>query len=447
MVRHDMFEVAVCSGNEEPLPEYIDPQEQIAVQQLQAKKKINSPVVIRYVEAVSGTNFGVKISVDPGFKFDNFDALGARLHIDGKRMMNMILLEGKFANGGCSVQISATRFKDQNQESQIQRFRFGSLNVLEDAAEYQEKELKRFARVGEIQLAIWRLCVKGRWNQESRPKELLGNNIPEAAIKGRAADLQTHLDPPQPLVTPNEVFTAELVDRQPLLTFMFKYQSRESLYREGILELPSDKDELVDTLRSNISGITSQLDPLVEGSVPHSVKEEPVDNSRASRKRSVSEVTRTPKRQCGSTDGYLQGLFHRVHHEVESIVTEEPVTAKGAAKKKAALLSKVELIQDEVQGDASGGDGSLAVFFTETFKKIRHDIEELTSSSTTAPKDSVKRKAALLRKLDALKIEVFEDDVVSDSEKTYSGGAKQVVQAPPESLDRGREVFEISDED
>jgi hypothetical protein len=171
-------------------------------------------VATRYIEAVPGANFTIKLDVMPGYCFGNADHLGADFKLDGQLQDRPVIAKSHYSK---SEGYSYTHFGVYSRtgtESTIRKYHFGNIttrkrfspqNYLQLTLVFLKtgepspsdaiEDLKsKYGQLGSIKVEFWRKALVsevsyGDVNYGLRATEA----VPEKALKGRALTLETRL--------------------------------------------------------------------------------------------------------------------------------------------------------------------------------------------------------------------------------------------------------------
>jgi len=205
--------------------------------------------ISRYIEAVSGATFEVKVLFEPSYQFTKEDALTANVHIDGEYAAGRVLerstfptrcalgvkpylrLDGRDSKDGASVTLYKFQFSDLETRD---------LEKTDDTSKFRDK----YGDLGTIRAQVWRVSTYGDIEMQARPTKEM-SAIPEKALKGRPLDVATRYLA-TPSSTPFLTIGTRYLDKDPLATFYFKYRTRRALQSLMILERSSTPVPLED---------------------------------------------------------------------------------------------------------------------------------------------------------------------------------------------------------
>lgn len=184
MPRVGHFKVTV-EVNGEPATEFEDDDDEPAE---------SNAVVTKYIEAVSGANFGIKCQVLAGYEFDT-DCLSFAIFLDGTRAGGFEADKSEYdiERGTYSVRRHVSVGEGKSRERLT--YRFADLNTREAFPGERVEDMKaKYKALGTISVQVWRKKIIGY-------KEIHGHDatfnygstdiVPEKALKGRALSLTT----------------------------------------------------------------------------------------------------------------------------------------------------------------------------------------------------------------------------------------------------------------
>ncbi|KAF9693595.1 hypothetical protein EKO04_008533 [Ascochyta lentis] len=229
----------VCNGA--PLHEYDDDED----------APIDT-VVTKYVEAVSGAEFGVRWTItQPWPKF----SLLFYAYVDRKLVNDAFATQEHFKEPSCSTTIKGADSMVNGQRF-LHKFCFAALTVDDNRASHAIGNLVQDIKgMGEITVKAYLVKdIRSVPTVDYSPTNInkIGK-IPEKALKGRTLSHQTSLQAPEPQA-PRTICEFDYVDRKrrPLATYTFKYRSRDAL--KSLLLIPRSpspvplEDRDIDTL-------------------------------------------------------------------------------------------------------------------------------------------------------------------------------------------------------
>ncbi|KAI9688424.1 MAG: hypothetical protein M1822_001373 [Bathelium mastoideum] len=201
-------------------------------------KNSSPPYVSKFIEAISGACFAVKLHLTSDFPYQSND-LKFGIYIDGEHLMQLTRNEKQDQGLVQYSKICIVEGQYQNQpEGRVFRhFVFSKLIVDEDAADTYQQPCD-VAGLGEIVVKIWRVNVTESIMQhrsEQKPCKKASGPISEKALKGRALSHTTSLGDPVSIVKQAHQTTRTYrwvhIDdvETPLATFTFKYRSLDAL--------------------------------------------------------------------------------------------------------------------------------------------------------------------------------------------------------------------------
>ena len=230
MPRYETFFVSV-TNSDGPLIEYVDPD------QLGS----DSACIVRYVEAVANTVFGVQYSLEPAFNFQDADYVGVDVYLDGYQAARMVISRQHYHDNNDDYTLTVrTMANGVGEDAWLeQQFMFGDLRLSDRAlqkAEMKGAKLKH-KDLGTIQVEYWRCRGRPTEQNIAEAKYQVRNDsetVPEQVLKGKAMELAVRVDEGTKTER-GEVWTTEYLDDRPLASFVFKYRSKRALMALGVL--------------------------------------------------------------------------------------------------------------------------------------------------------------------------------------------------------------------
>ncbi|KAI4629253.1 uncharacterized protein J4E87_003515 [Alternaria ethzedia] len=201
--------------NDAPLPEYNDDSDTPA-----------SPTTItRYVEATSGANFAIKVSVTKGYPFPKGD-MEAKISLDGRAVVGKLICEAWFFEErlfeGLNSQIG--------EHSKIQKFCFAELEIVEGSA-----SLPDLTSLGTITVGLTYIKNLGQVSPTHIVESISASKqVSEKALKGRTFTHGAGMS--EPVAHARSTFWHwDYVTKSPFATFKFKYRSLNALRILGLI--------------------------------------------------------------------------------------------------------------------------------------------------------------------------------------------------------------------
>jgi hypothetical protein len=147
--------------------------------------------VTKYIEAASGSNFSLKLTVQAGWKMEA-DFIAWYIDLDGKRSGGGVV-ESKIYDGSRSC--TSVRYgiaSGAGGDWTERKFRFADISIGEMSDDLNPEELKQqYEGLGNISVEIWRMrLLEIRDHLEATRHDSLGI-VPEKALKGQALSLST----------------------------------------------------------------------------------------------------------------------------------------------------------------------------------------------------------------------------------------------------------------
>lgn len=184
MPRIDYFKVAIEVGGE-PASEFEDDEEEAAD---------SDTVVTKYIEAVSGANFGIVCQVLPGYDFEA-DYLSFAIFLDGNRTSSVNAIKSKYDSERGMLAVRRHVSVGQGESGERFAFRFANLESRETLPDECVEDMRtKFKALGMISVQVWRKKIVGYQDSHSHDATLnngITDSVPEKALKGRALSLAT----------------------------------------------------------------------------------------------------------------------------------------------------------------------------------------------------------------------------------------------------------------
>ncbi|KFY72116.1 hypothetical protein V499_07733 [Pseudogymnoascus sp. VKM F-103] len=218
-------EVSVCV-NSHPVKEYEDTDEII-------DGPLASTTVVKYIEAISDTQFTINITVHPAFDEhrQTRDDLLVNAKVDGK------WVDGRFRD--CTKHEKFTPWtmpvvgmvNNEPGRETISAFMFTTVEIVEVADKAKiDEDVKAAAKLGEITVEVFRVEILEYIDPHKNVVDKIASEISEKAIKGRALSHGTTFGVAK-TASPYRIRRNTFLDGKdkPLARFVFRYRSREAL--------------------------------------------------------------------------------------------------------------------------------------------------------------------------------------------------------------------------
>ncbi|KFY21343.1 hypothetical protein V493_07498 [Pseudogymnoascus sp. VKM F-4281 (FW-2241)] len=202
--------------------------------------------VLRYIEAISGTNYSILIEVSPGYKLKS--SLKFVVQIDGWTLPTSPLFLRTGQNSPWNRRIDGNEHVDKNGRKWNKPFKFSALNIVDV---HDKDRIKRDAsaskHIGEIRVTVTRRQAKAEVQYRSWGMDRNANlEIAEKAVKGQTLSHGTELGEAVRSREQTRFFnsTAQRGSHDPPAVFIFRYRSREALEAEHIIARAPSPDIL-----------------------------------------------------------------------------------------------------------------------------------------------------------------------------------------------------------
>ncbi|KAH8800992.1 hypothetical protein F5882DRAFT_457358 [Hyaloscypha sp. PMI_1271] len=241
------IEVSICVDGQ-ALHEYNDDDIEAQAEAVGAHQA--SKTVSKYIEAATGKEFAIKLTVKSPYKMD-CPTLSFSCRVDGMKVEKRILRETNYksASGFESV-VNGLRhvLGGVSERSSIKHFQFAEIKTTENNSKLStvKDDAIRINGVGEISVWVFRKSKgfrTGMINNLSFESNLEGE-IHEKALKGQSKSHRTSLGTAQP-AQPLKTWITEFLDGEdyPVGIFRFKYRSREALKSLLIIERSPEPEQ------------------------------------------------------------------------------------------------------------------------------------------------------------------------------------------------------------
>ena len=151
--------------------------------------------VTKYIEAVSGACFEIKILIDPSYHYTEEEAITARVFIDGEYGTGRVKQRADFFvdtihRRSAELKLDGEHSLDARGANTFYKFQFAELETREmgetdDTSKFKEK----YGELGTIRITVQREGLDGEMRHTARTKEMAP--VPEKALKGRPLDVAT----------------------------------------------------------------------------------------------------------------------------------------------------------------------------------------------------------------------------------------------------------------
>ncbi|ELR02078.1 hypothetical protein VC83_08547 [Pseudogymnoascus destructans] len=220
-----------------------------------ASEEVDGPLasktVVKYIEAISDTEFGVKVSVLPTFEEhrQTEDDLVVLAKVDGKWSAGRFMAFGRSDTRPWNALLGGISGVDETGKGTLRPFRFAVVNIVEASDIGQtEIDMKTAANLGEVIVNVFRVKIGEDVPSRYTTPEDVATSISEKVIKGRALSHGTAFGPAK-AAPPRRTSAFEYVDAadKPLARFIFRYRSKDALCKLLIIER-SPSIDLFDSL-------------------------------------------------------------------------------------------------------------------------------------------------------------------------------------------------------
>ncbi|KFZ08013.1 hypothetical protein V502_09600 [Pseudogymnoascus sp. VKM F-4520 (FW-2644)] len=188
--------------------------------------------VVKYIEAISDTEFAIKASVLPAFRVHRQSIYDLAFQVD---------VDGKWAAGRCYLdaideayspwnsQIEGFYSNDATGRSTVNPFKFADVEIADK--DKIDQDVKAAAALGQITVEVLRIKVGAETNRrENLPRQAV-SKISEKAVKGRALSHGTAFGVAKIVGPETRTLDCVYLDGRdkPLARFVFRYRSKEAL--------------------------------------------------------------------------------------------------------------------------------------------------------------------------------------------------------------------------
>ncbi|KIV79492.1 hypothetical protein PV11_07052 [Exophiala sideris] len=227
-------EVTITSGGT-VLQEHDPDADAVAAVQNDSSYK-DTPIVLKYIEAMPGANFELNYALKEEFSFGKADYVVFRTSIDGKKVESPVVTIQRYCQTGAySSSRGGVRGREGSQSQERPYYWKELLTTDEKPNAIPAEVKKKYAQLGRIEVSVLRKKGAKSLSHKAK-KDVLPSDepIPEEALKGRAIDSTMGLQDPRPVGGSTDWIGVK-VDACPLAVFIFQYRSRKALQILGIL--------------------------------------------------------------------------------------------------------------------------------------------------------------------------------------------------------------------
>ncbi|RYP18675.1 hypothetical protein DL765_003810 [Monosporascus sp. GIB2] len=285
-----------------PLKEYDDPYAEETDEELQllatATKEDSNisvdaqkiPHVIKYIEAISGTEFGFEFIKSPNFEHRSHH-LAFQCGVDELRLLPV--------HGP-----DETREKNLMWSRVVTSALFNGRDVDTTDQEFSNADMYKVKRLGTLQILVYNMMFSNKTHTPASGTLPNTGPVHEKALKGRSVSHKVDYSPGKPGITyPRQVDVYQDPLKRPFAVFEFRYCSKEDLIAEGVVPRPNPMDDMDEQqLRQfalRLYREKENRDMSVKSEVKSEAKLERETRSGVKRSREESEPT-SAKRSKGS---------------------------------------------------------------------------------------------------------------------------------------------------
>jgi hypothetical protein len=145
----------------------------------------------KYVEAVSGANFGLKLTIHPGWTMQA-DFISWYIDLDGKQCGGGLIKSESYDGSRSCTSVLYGVASGAGGHWTERKFRFADITIGETPDDLSPEELKQqYQALGNISIKIWRMrLLEVKDHLEATRHDSLGI-VSEKALKGQALSLST----------------------------------------------------------------------------------------------------------------------------------------------------------------------------------------------------------------------------------------------------------------
>jgi hypothetical protein len=145
----------------------------------------------KYVEAISGANFSLKLTIQPGWTM-KADYIAWYLDLDGKSNGGGVVRSESYDGSRSHTSMLRGVPSGAGDDWTERKFRFADIIIGDKPADLEPEEAKkRYAGLGNISVAIWRMKLLRQVDHLEENGHISLGVVPEKALKGQALSLST----------------------------------------------------------------------------------------------------------------------------------------------------------------------------------------------------------------------------------------------------------------
>ncbi|OBT63909.1 hypothetical protein VE03_05970 [Pseudogymnoascus sp. 23342-1-I1] len=230
--------------------EYEDPRDE-------TKHDYPKKTVLRYIEAISGTNYSILNEVSSGYKLKS--ALSFSVQVDSwTRQTNPLFVQGEDASPWTpwTYKVEGKEYMDYKGVQWEKPFKFSPLKIVDaDDKDRIKRDAHASKNIGEIRVTVRRKQAKEKSHYSIRGKDSdTSLEIAEKAVKGQSLSHGTEFGEAtrcRELTTITKT-KPQRGSHDPAAVFIFRYRSREALQAEHIIPRDQSPDILQDIPEEDI---------------------------------------------------------------------------------------------------------------------------------------------------------------------------------------------------
>jgi hypothetical protein len=145
----------------------------------------------KYIEAVAGANFSLKLTVKPGWTMQA-DFIAWYIDLDGKQCGGGMVKSSSYDGSRSCTSVRRGIVNGVDGDWTERKFRFADITIGETPDDRNSEELKQqYESLGNISVEVWRMkLLEIKDCLEAAKHDSLGI-VPEKALKGQALSLST----------------------------------------------------------------------------------------------------------------------------------------------------------------------------------------------------------------------------------------------------------------